>query len=419
MKQCTIYNIIQNTIDMHQSKTYTIYIFDPEIQRLERTVYVVKCEPADCPTNGLQECSNQSHLSDIKFFTFAIHLEALAVHNRWARLVVFLLADPHLLEGGQGGEDGATDPYGVLAFWWCDDLYLHCLRSESCDLLLHAVSDAREHRAATRQHSVGVQVFTDVHVALHDAVVCCLVDAARLHTQETWLKHGLWASEPLVADGDHLAVGKLVALLQRRRSGRCGHLLLEVKCDIAQLLLDVANDFSLGRRREAVAALGEDLHQVVGEITASQVKTQDGVGQGVTLVDGHGVGDTISRVEHDTRRTTGSVQGQDSLDGDIHGRGVECLEHNLCHLFPVGLGVEGSLGQQDWVLLGGDSELVVEGVMPDLLHVVPVCDDTVLDGVLQGEDTPLALGLVTDIAVLLSHADHDTLKKIGGIIKLF
>ncbi|KAK2181636.1 hypothetical protein NP493_386g01016 [Ridgeia piscesae] len=47
--------------------------------------------------------------------------------------------------------------------------------------------------------------------------------------------------------------------------------------------------------------------------------------------------------------------------------------------------------------------------MPDLLHVVPVCDDAVLDGVLQSEDTPLALGLVTDIAVLLSHADHDTL----------
>merc|ERR1719382_470099 len=32
-----------------------------------------------------------------------------------------------------------------------------------------------------------------------------------------------------------------------------------------------------------------------------------------------------------------------------------------------------------------------------------------LDGVLQGEDTPLGLGLVTDVGVLLSHTDHDTL----------
>jgi hypothetical protein len=48
-------------------------------------------------------------------------------------------------------------------------------------------------------------------------------------------------------------------------------------------------------------------------------------------------------------------------------------------------------------------------VVPDLLHVVPVGDDTVLDRVLQGQDSSLRLGLVTDVRVLLTHADHDTL----------
>merc|ERR1712180_575454 len=76
---------------------------------------------------------------------------------------------------------------------------------------------------------------------------------------------------------------------------------------------------------------------------------------------------------------------------------------------PLGLGVEGGLSQEDGLLLGGNAELVVEGVVPDLLHVVPVGDDSVLDGVLQGKDPPLGLGLVTDVGVLLSHADHDTL----------
>ena len=331
------------------------------------------------------------------------------MHNGWARFVVLLLADPHLLEGGQRSEDGATDPYGVFALWWCNDFDLHRGWSQSSDLLLHTIGDAREHRAAARQHRVGVQVFTDVYVALHDAVVRRLVDTARLHTQEAWLQHGLGTSEPLVANSDHLTVGKLVALLQRRRSGSCGHLLLKVKCNVAQLLLDVSHDFTLGCCCEAVAALREDLHEVIGEITASQVETEDGVGKGITLVDGHGVGDAISGVEHDTRGTTGRVQRQHSLDGDVHGWGVEGLEHDLRHLLPVGLGVEGSLSQQDGVLLGGDSQLVVEGMMPDLLHVVPVCDDTVLDGVLEGEDTSLALGLVTNVAVLLTHADHDTL----------
>lgn len=38
----------------------------------------------------------------------------------------------------------------------------------------------------------------------------------------------------------------------------------------------------------------------------------------------------------------------------------------LGHLLPVGLGVEGCLGEQGRVLLGGHTQLVVEGVVPDL-----------------------------------------------------
>ena len=81
----------------------------------------------------------------------------------------------------------------------------------------------------------------------------------------------------------------------------------------------------------------------------------------------------------------------------------------LCHLFSVGLGVEWGLCEKDWVLLWGDTQLIVEGVMPDLLHVVPVGDDAVLDWVLEGEDTSLALGLISYVAVFLAHADHDAL----------
>ncbi|KAJ0050786.1 hypothetical protein NL108_006141, partial [Boleophthalmus pectinirostris] len=79
----------------------------------------------------------------------------------------------------------------------------------------------------------------------------------------------------------------------------------------------------------------------------------------------------------------------------------------------VGLGVEGSLCEQDRVFFRGHPELVVEGVVPDLLHVVPVGDNAVLDGVLEGQDTPLALGLVSHVAVLLSHTHHHTLRRGG------
>ena len=172
--------------------------------------------------------------------------------------------------------------------------------------------------------------------------------------------------------------------------------------------------------------------------------------QRVALIDGHIVGDAVAGVEHDTcarvesevsgcallgargaaRRsgrggggswaltggTAGGVKGQHCLDGHVHGRNVEGLKHDLGHLLAVGLGVEGRLGEQGGVLLGGHAELVVEGVVPDLLHVVPVGDDAVLNGVLEGQDTPLALRLVSHVGIFLPHAHHDALR--SGYTKL-
>ncbi len=104
---------------------------------------------------------------------------------------------------------------------------------------------------------------------------------------------------------------------------------------------------------EAVTTLGQDLHQVVSQVATSQIQTEDGVGQSVTyfsivivslikkclinkdlslcrtFIDGDGVGDTITGVQDDTSGTTGGIEGEDSLDGDVHGRAVEGLEHDL------------------------------------------------------------------------------------------
>merc|ERR1712128_116384 len=118
---------------------------------------------------------------------------------------------------------------------------------------------------------------------------------------------------------------------------------------------------------------------------------------------------TISRVHNNTSGTAGSIEGEDSLDGNIHGGHVEGLKHDLGHLLTVSLGVEGSLSQKDRLFLGGNTEFVVKGVVPDLLHIVPVGDDSMLNGVLEGKDTSLGLCLISNIGILLSHTDHHTL----------
>merc|ERR1719385_239017 len=133
------------------------------------------------------------------------------------------------------------------------------------------------------------------------------------------------------------------------------------------------------------------------------------MGKGITFIDGDTMGDTITRVHDNTSGTARGIEGKDSLDGDIHGRHIEGLKHDLGHLLTVSLGIEGSLSEEDGLFLRGNTELIVEGVVPDLLHIIPVGDDSVFNGVFEGEDTSLGLGFISNIGILLSHTDHHTL----------
>merc|ERR1719311_1632654 len=122
------------------------------------------------------------------------------------------------------------------------------------------------------------------------------------------------------------------------------------------------------------------------------------MGQSIAFIDGHSVANTITRVHDNARGATRCVEGQHSLDGNIHGGGIEGLEHDLSHSLTIGLWVQWCLGKEDRMLFRCHTKLVVEGVVPNLLHIIPVGDNSMLDWVLQGEDTTLALRLITDIA---------------------
>ena len=80
------------------------------------------------------------------------------MNNARSGLVVLLLGDPHLLESGEGSQDGASDPDGVLSLGGSDDLDLHGGRSQGGDLFLHTIGDTGVHGRSTGEDRVGVQI---------------------------------------------------------------------------------------------------------------------------------------------------------------------------------------------------------------------------------------------------------------------
>ena len=129
------------------------------------------------------------------------------------------------------------------------------------------------------------------------------------------------------------------------------------------------------------------------------------MGDGETFLDGGSLGKTITRFDDDTSGTTGRVQGENGLHRNVHGGNIEGLEHDLGHLLSVILGVVGGLSKEDGVVIWGDSELDVEGVVPDLLHIIPLLDDTVLNGVRDLKNTSLLLSLITYVLILALNTD--------------
>merc|ERR1719158_1487571 len=328
---------------------------------------------------------------------FQAHLSALSVDNGWARFIIFSLGDPHLFEGGEGSKDGSSNPDRVLSLRRSDNLDGHGLRGKLVELILQSLVNLLEHGGSSRHDGVGVQILSDIDVALHDRLEGQGVDSLLFNSNEGRLEQNFWASESFVSNGNDVSVGKFVVLLEVAGGVGVSHFLFEVHGNEAKLFLDITDDFSFGGGGEGVSSFRKDLLKIFSQVSSCKIQSKDGMRQAITFIDWHSVRDTITGVKNNTGGSSGGVQGKDSLDGDVHGGGVEGLEHDLAHLFSVGLGVHWGFSQKNVVFFRSNSKLIVEGVMPDLLHVIPVGHNTVLDWVLQGKNSSLGLGFITNV----------------------
>jgi len=324
------------------------------------------------------------------------------VDNGCTILLIVLLRDPHSGEGGEMGEDSTTDPDRVFSLTWGVDLDLHLSWGEVDHLLLESLWDTWVHSGTTGHDHVLVEVFSDINIALHDGLEGEVVDWWDFATDRTeWVKESLWASELLISNGDHVSIWEFILLLFSRGIFVLLHLLLVVKGDVAELLLDVSDNFHLGRGGEGWSALSEDLSKILGKISTGEVISLDSMWQRVTLVDWDGMGDTITGVDDATSDSTRGVEGQDGLDSNVKLWNVEVFKEDLDHSLSVLLWVSWGLSKEGTLLIWRNTELLIVAVMPDLLHVIPVVDDTVLNWIVELENTSLFLGLLTNITIVL------------------
>lgn len=92
------------------------------------------------------------------------------------------------------------------------------------------------------------------------------------------------------------------------------------------------------------------------------------------------------------------------LSANKHGWDIECFKHDLYHALAIGLGVQGCLGQEDWVLLRTNTQLVEEHVIPEFFHVVPVVNHAELDGVTDFKNVTIGYSFITDSDIIRTKA---------------
>ena len=164
-------------------------------------------------------------------------------------------------------------------------------------LLLQSRRQTRVHAATTAQHDSLVQTGAHIDIGALDGVEEQFGDTGLVDVDQMRLEETLGGLEALATDADDATVGEGVGFHQD--GGVLGELLvqLQVVGDVAELLLDLAHRFEVGRPVQGVTAAQQQRDQVTGDIATGHVQPADVVVQDGGFVDGDDVGDTVTGVD--------------------------------------------------------------------------------------------------------------------------
>jgi len=332
------------------------------------------------------------------------------VNNLGTVLLVLVFGDPLRGEGLEGALDGTTSPYGVVSVGRGNDLDISSFWAESSALFLESVWKTLVKSGTTGKDDVTVKIGSDIEIAVGDGFRGKLMHTHGFVTflNESWLEESFWGHESWGVDRDSLTIWKLVVLGELGAGTGFSFVGLDIEGDKSGLFLNGSDNLvPCGFTTLLLNTIGgKEVNEVIGNGSTSDEVLVNGVWNGETFIDWDSVGNTISRINDATGSSTVGVKGKDGLDGNVHTSNLESLEHELGHLLSVGFWVHWGLSKENVVLGGIDSELVGEAVLPDLLHLGPVGNNTGLDWVGELKDTSHFLGLITDVFGFGLNTEH-------------
>lgn len=255
------------------------------------------------------------------------------------------------------------------------DLSLSCGPLHRLEVVPEATCEAIEQSVTTGEHDVREELALHIFITAHDALVQLLMEAFHVTlTAKCGLEQHLRASETLVADQNLAPIRHFVVHLAGVRLSRLFKAALEVSHDVRHGLFDVLNGVRLALVIEGDATLFEDLAHVVCEVTSAQRDLDRSVRDGVTFKDRHNVRDRFTGVNDHTCSPATCKKRKHCLQVKEQVGHIERLEHDLSHALTISLRVQRCFSQHDWVLLGRNSQLAEESMVPHFLEIIPIND---------------------------------------------
>lgn len=220
------------------------------------------------------------------------------------------------------------------------------------------------------------------------------------------VEHDLGALEEFLAELDDLLVGQLDVDLVLLAAVVLFEFVYGVFGDLAVLLLDLLDEFLfVGLVQLDLSGVSDETAEGLGHGSACDGVLADGDLVDVAVDDGHSVAHSVTHVEHSSGGLSCREQGEDGLDVHVEAGHLEVLEKDFSHLLLVLLGVEWGFGLEAALVLGLHLEAVGLTEFPNLLHLVPVADDTIDYGLVDGADGSLLLSLSAVEYLVLSVLD--------------